>query len=743
MKNKILILFFISCLLVANYAHTQDGNAEKKYRWPLDINNGYSSSFQEFRSNHFHAGIDLRTFQTTGHPVYAIADGCIIRLRMVKTGSGKSLYLKHADGNTSVYFHLDRFEKNLETLVKQVQQSKGVKYFGDFYPQEPLCYKQGQVIAYSGETGYGFPHLHLEIKDPGQFTLNPFPLLELPSRDKNAPVLKGILLRNRGSSPINGEIGEFNFPFKRDRYNHYVISRPLVVAGPFDLVLNARDITDSGRYAAPYEISAAIDEHDYFDLKFDRFSWDDNNQLGFVYDMLYSNPSAFYYNLFSQEGFSLESKKIPLRGVVDSLDYGPHKLKIQVKDNYENESTGELTFYKIKKPELELSGCSVAGNEMRFRIEKLEAEAADAVSITLKDSRERTVYTGQLKQTVISQPKEFVLKGSFAGVYFIDFNFIKERIPYFKKRFLLQEQWLSSITDIDFETFLNHDEVFIKILSPALAPDNLRLTVVQGPESREINAESSAGSIYFRFTPLNLTNKVLLNFALYKGGEKVAEIQKSIALVYLKKGETQDFKYEEFGAEFESRAVYEPRALLMEEKNFPSEYPVLSRQISLSPYYFAFLDTVNYTFQKDLPNPQQVGIFKYEVRLKRWSYKNTIYDRTAKTYRHTALTSGVYALLRDIFPPRVFLRKPRSQHRGSLGRLDIAMTDGGKGINDDTLKVRLNGVLLDVDYDPDWRAVYIEDENLKPLKIGKNVLEVEVRDYAGNKTARTFTFNLK
>lgn len=743
MKTKTLILFFISCLLAVAHAHSQDGNAEKKYRWPLDINNGYSSSFQEFRSNHFHAGIDLRTFQTTGYPVYAIADGCIVRIRMMKTGTGRSLYLKHEDGNTSVYFHLDRFEQNLETLVKQMQRLKGVKYFGDFYPQEPLCYKRGQVIAYSGETGFGFPHLHLEIKNPGQSSLNPFQLLELPSRDKNSPVLKGVLLRNRGSSPINGEIGEFYFPFKRDKYNNYVLYRPLVLTGPFDLVLNTRDITDSGRYAAPYEISAAIDEHEYFDLKFDGFQWDDNNQLGFVYDMLYSNASTFYYNLFSQEGFSLESKNIPLRGLIDTLDYGLHKLKIQVKDNYDNESFGELSFYKVQKPELELSGCSVTGNEMRFRIEKLEAEAADAVTINLKDSRERTVYTGHLNQTVISQPKEFVLKGSFAGVQFICFNFIKERIPYFKKRFLLQEQWLTSITDIDFETFLNHDEVFIKILSPALAPDNLRLTVVQGLDSKEINAESSAGSIYFRFTPLNFTNKVLLNFAVYKGDEKVAEIQKSMALIYLKKGENQEFKYEEFGAEFETRAVYEPRVLLMEEKNFPSEYPVLSRQISLSPYYFTFLDTVNYTFQKDLPNPQQVGIFKYDVRLKRWSYKNTIYDKTNKTYRNTVLSSGVYALLRDIFPPRVFLRKLRSQQRGSLMRLDVGMTDGGKGINDNTLKVRLNGVLLDVDYDPDWRAVYIEDENLKPLKIGKNVLEVEVRDYAWNKTARTFTFNLK
>ena len=188
MKYKILILFF-SCLLIA--VHAQDangGNDEKKYRWPLDINNGYSSTFQEFRSTHFHAGMDLRTFQTTGYPVYAISDGCIVRMRMVKTGSGKSLYLKHDDGNTSIYFHLEKFEKKLQDLVKQIQQSKRTKYFGDFSLERPICYKRGELIAYAGKSGFGFPHLHLEIKTPPKFPLIPFnywsclPAIRMPRR---------------------------------------------------------------------------------------------------------------------------------------------------------------------------------------------------------------------------------------------------------------------------------------------------------------------------------------------------------------------------------------------------------------------------------------------------------------------------------------------------------------------------------------------------------------------------------
>ena len=105
---------------------TESGTSSnvKKYRWPLDIDDGFSSSFQEFRSSHFHAGFDLKTLQETGHPVYAVADGYIIKIRIAKRGSGRSLFMKHDDGNTSIFYHLDHFAPELEALVEKIQQLK-------------------------------------------------------------------------------------------------------------------------------------------------------------------------------------------------------------------------------------------------------------------------------------------------------------------------------------------------------------------------------------------------------------------------------------------------------------------------------------------------------------------------------------------------------------------------------------------------------------------------------------------
>ncbi len=80
------------------------------FRSPLDIvPPALAGSFGELRPNHFHSGIDFRTNQRTGYPVYAVADGYISRLRVQNSGFGLALYINHPNGYTSVYGHLSRF----------------------------------------------------------------------------------------------------------------------------------------------------------------------------------------------------------------------------------------------------------------------------------------------------------------------------------------------------------------------------------------------------------------------------------------------------------------------------------------------------------------------------------------------------------------------------------------------------------------------------------------------------------
>jgi hypothetical protein len=55
--------------------------------------NSLSGGFGDLRTNHFHAGTDIRTGGTTGYNVYAAAEGYISRIGVLKGSYGNVLYI--------------------------------------------------------------------------------------------------------------------------------------------------------------------------------------------------------------------------------------------------------------------------------------------------------------------------------------------------------------------------------------------------------------------------------------------------------------------------------------------------------------------------------------------------------------------------------------------------------------------------------------------------------------------------
>src|SRR5690554_4450496 len=151
MRYYILFLF----IFISFYSKSQ----ENIYVSPVKIPIFLSGSFGELRSNHFHSGIDIKTQQRIGLPVYSVADGYIDRIVVSSTGFGKALYINHPNGTTSVYAHLENFRNDITTYVRNIQYEEESFQIDVKVPENKIMVKQDEMIARSGNTGSsGGPH---------------------------------------------------------------------------------------------------------------------------------------------------------------------------------------------------------------------------------------------------------------------------------------------------------------------------------------------------------------------------------------------------------------------------------------------------------------------------------------------------------------------------------------------------------------------------------------------------------
>lgn len=234
--------------------------------------------FGDHRSNHFHAGLDLDTGGSVGRAVHAPADAEVKRIRASGVGYGRSLYLEAADGRLLVFGHLDAFAEPVAGYVASVQDSTG-QYEQDLWPTAGRFRVQaGDVIGWSGRSGTGGPHLHVEIRR-GDMAINPL-LAGYTVVDASTPRIERVTLAPLDSSSFAAVAG-----------------RPLTLAfgardslattgwGRLRVVVEALDAESDGTYdVAPWRVRVAQGA-DWVQCEFDSASWaTDMPQSDFVYD---------------------------------------------------------------------------------------------------------------------------------------------------------------------------------------------------------------------------------------------------------------------------------------------------------------------------------------------------------------------------------------------------------------------------------------------------------------------------
>ncbi|MCC6397599.1 MAG: M23 family metallopeptidase [Bacteroidetes bacterium] len=255
------------------------------YIWPMKTSTVMTSSFGEYRSTHFHAGIDISTGDTLGLPVMASRDGYVRRITISPTGYGKIIHIRHRDGYTTSYAHLQGFPPWIDSLVKAEQYRKGRFPVELEFPPDELPVTAGQTIAYAGDTGSGSAHLHFEIRDENRNTINPLLAEPFSVQDGLPPIFRGIAFVPLDSTGlIDGEPKPRAIASRQVSSSRYTLDQSPLLDGTVGLAADVRDRSDFSNYFhGYYTLRLEVDSVHVFDVRYDRVPLRDGHQIRLVY----------------------------------------------------------------------------------------------------------------------------------------------------------------------------------------------------------------------------------------------------------------------------------------------------------------------------------------------------------------------------------------------------------------------------------------------------------------------------
>jgi len=345
MKTGILFIFFLifftTPLLAQNAAYPAD-----YFRPPLNGQLYLSGTFGELRSNHFHAGIDIKTGGTEGKNIYAIADGYVSRIKVSTGGYGKVVYVTHPNGYVSVYGHLKKFNNKLEKYVNDLQY-KRESFVMESYPEkDELTVKKGEIIAFSGNTGgSSAPHLHFEIREEAtQHPVNPLFFKSIAVKDFYRPkILELAIYPVDETSVINGKSDTVFYQVGGWGDQHYLATKPeITLSGNVSFGLRTHDLmNDIPNKNGVYTIDFYIDSTKYFGLEMDKLSFATTRYLNSLIDYGYfkEKKRRLIRTQIDTNNRLFNYRDVQSNGIVTFSDSLNHSLKYVVSDVYGNRST--------------------------------------------------------------------------------------------------------------------------------------------------------------------------------------------------------------------------------------------------------------------------------------------------------------------------------------------------------------------------------------------------------------------
>lgn len=276
-KKLFLSFWLFSILFTLN---SQEYNLNS----PIDLPLNLSGTFGEFRSSHFHYGLDVTTNKKSGYNVYSIDSGSITRIKVSTSGYGKVLYISHPNGLTSIYAHLKEFSPKIQKYIKTQQYLNKSYSVQKFFNNGEMKVNKGDLIGYTGNTGGSSgPHLHFEIRDTkSQNPINPLSF-NYKYDDSNRPIIKSLYVFDEDDS------------FKKDNPKKYEIKKindslyiadKIIYSNKIGIGIEVYDRQSKNNYNrnGVYEVKMFLDSVLSFSYKMDKINIDESVFRKIFYD---------------------------------------------------------------------------------------------------------------------------------------------------------------------------------------------------------------------------------------------------------------------------------------------------------------------------------------------------------------------------------------------------------------------------------------------------------------------------
>ncbi len=744
-KNLISLMLF-ACI-----------NAQE-YQWPTNAGDSYSSNFGEYRDDHFHMGLDIRTNGITGYKVFAAENGYIFRIVANYSGYGKAIYQKTNDGKTIVYAHLEKFSPILERVLK-LQQAKNKKYsINTNFSSNQFRVKKGDVIGYTGETGYAFgPNLHLEVRNNKDEAIDPLsngfsvPDKVTPLMDKIAlvPLSRGALIN---SSPLVQTI-----PLFRDKNGIYLFADTISVIGDFGLAIKAIDKREGSKFKYQFhKAELFVDDELTFSLHYNRIPYSQTNNVRTLvqYELKKQNLGEFQklYKLPEHPKMSVHS--IENSGIM-SLSPGYHKLEIKITDAAGNEAIAKGIM--LATFPMSINTREISRNDNLITLEMSPIRGGLAI-------RDATIYSftpfGLPDLKINNIEKQKVGKNLQIS---IPINEAKDRIlqvlainqigaiatPYHWSNY----NSTINVLDINPKLEITHAEggVFFQVELDQYAPAKTILKLSNDNTFRSYPVSQIQPTVFLSdmLSPKVLKDIKYVDVLLTKG-----DLTRETRFNFIPGVASPNMKTvilskdKNCSIQTLSNTVYSATAVWIEKvkKHAPikSGYH-LSSVYQLQPFDRVLKDEylVGMRYNNRLSGYTNMGIYYYDEKNETWEYVTTKNNPERNILTASLDQFHAITIIQDLKPPMILNTYPA--HDGTYKSEDVKhilidVDDATSGIepSEKSFSIKLDGKKLYFAYQPVKKQLSYHFE--RPISLGDHELIINVFDKVGNKKQKKILF---